>query len=120
MTRYLLLIFIGLLPNITFAWDKIDCEFVGGDTKEILVQSIHIRVTGLNKADLVIETSQGVQTYQEVDCKKETTPEHLFSCEHDQFIFITSLDEDPMPAALNPFLYQGRQFGPFYFACYRG
>jgi hypothetical protein len=103
----------------SFAWTDIHCAALGATDTPVQISEILIHIESLTQASLKLETENGAVPYSNVQCHKETTPENLFSCEHDDFIFIASLDEDPMPAALNPYVYQGKEYGPFYFNCKR-
>lgn len=111
-----LIFVLALITNMTFAADY-QCKNADSLTKDFNVNSITVSQTTKTEASLSFVTSRGAFDFSNVECAEEFSPDKMLVCVHDQFSFVISLDELPAQAALNPFVFENKEFGPFYFYC---
>lgn len=116
MKKFGLILVLVAATNMAFAAEY-DCKNVGSKTKDFDVESIAVSQTTKTKGSLSFSTSRGPFDFSDVDCAEESTPDKMLVCEHDQFSFVISLEELPAQAALNPFVFENKEYGPFYFYC---
>jgi hypothetical protein len=113
----LISLLLTVSTNNLFA-NTISCQLVGGAPSLFLLKNFTFteKENGAS-SDFSLNTTKGVFNYADVECKNENVPDSVYSCEHDKFVMIMMLDEKPLKAVINPFVYSGVEYGPFFYIC---
>lgn len=115
MKTFLVLSVLFLFNN-AFA-STVDCHLVGGIPSTYMVSKFSFTKTNNETADFYMTTTKGKLNYANVGCKEENIPDPVYSCEHDKFVMIMLTDEKPLKAVINPIVYSGKEYGPFFYLC---
>lgn len=117
MIRVLTSLLLFLSFNSAFA-STVECHLVGGVPSMFMVSKFSFTKTDDgNNVDFNLSTTKGNLSYSDVQCKEENVPDPVYSCEHDNFVMILALDEKPLKAVINPFVFSGKEYGPFFYIC---
>jgi hypothetical protein len=95
-----------------------ECHLVGGIPSTFMVTKFNFTTKNDTSADFTMSTtSKGDLIFSNVECKVENIPDQILSCEHDDFVMILMTDEKPLKAVINPIVYAGKEYGPFFYLC---
>lgn len=116
MFKLLSVYILFFIINNAFA-TTIECHLVGGIPSTYMATKFSFTKTSDTSASFNIATTKGNLSFENVACKDESTPDAIFSCEHDDFVMILATDEKPLKAVINPIVYAGKEYGPFFYFC---
>ncbi len=118
MFKVLPVFILLILTTCNASAETIQCRLVGGIPSIFMVKKFSFTKTNdVTKSDFIFNTTKGVLNYPNTECKEEHTPDLLYSCEHDDFVMILALDEKPLKAVINPMVFSGKEYGPFFYEC---
>jgi hypothetical protein len=90
---------------------------VGGMPSTFIPTKFSFTTNDKNEAEFKFSTTKGELKFSKVECHSETVPDEVLSCEHDDFIMILATDEKPLKAVINPLVFSGKEYGPFFYLC---
>lgn len=93
-----------------------ECKIIAGSPSLFMISKFVLNYES-SGTHFDFTTTKGRLTYQNVECYNENLPDPVLSCEGDDFVMIMSTDENPQKAVINPFVFKGKEYGPFFFQC---
>lgn len=93
-----------------------DCHLVGGVPSTLILTKMSIQDNGTNSS-VDFSSNKGQMSFKNVECKEDHVPEQVLSCEHDKFVAIVDLEEKVTKAVVNPFAFEGKEHGPYFYIC---
>ncbi len=117
MKRLLKLILFLMFTTPLAQAAEYNCKNVNQQPGLFVVNTINLNQASEHEASLVFESNRGALNFTHVSCHEENSPDNILSCEDDRFSFLISLETTPSQAVLHPFVYENKEYGPFYFYC---
>ncbi len=109
------ILILVLISSFSTWANTLTCRLVGGIPSTLILTKMVID-TNNTESTITFSSNKGEMKFDKVECTEEQTPDHMLSCEHDKFVAVISMDK-PMQGAVNPFVYEGKEHGPYFYIC---
>lgn len=113
--KKLLLVMIAS-ASFAVSAETFECRLVGGVPSALILSKMNIQSNEKNSV-VTFASNKGPMIFNNVECKEDHVPEAVLSCEHDHFVALVDLEEKITKAVVNPFVYEGKEHGPYFYLC---